>query len=172
MSVKRGIGLEVYLFRFRVSVNPNPNRKTAFFQKGQSPNPTPRFTDTPFCFSFFFYLQGLDCSQSPIFSSDRLDIPRLLTVTAILILKCTEGAGVGDYGWGRGKGEKNRGPVYFSRFLPNRPRPLGSFDTHARWVARNAKLSISMILRKNRRLWTVYTQGYDVQFILLTIIHK
>ena len=33
---------------------------------------------------------------------------------------------------------------------------LGSFDTHARWVARNAKLSISMILRKNRRLWTVY----------------
>ena len=41
-------------------------------------------------------------------------------------------------------------------FLPNRPRPLGSFDTHARWVARNAKLSTSMILRKNRRLWTVY----------------
>ena len=25
-------------------------------------------------------------------------------------------------------------------------------DTHARWVARNAKLSISMILRKNRGL--------------------
>ena len=75
----------------------------------------------------------VDCSQSPIFSWDRLDIPRLLTVTAILILKCTEGAGVGDY-----------------------PRPLGSFDTHARWVARNAKLSVSMILRKNRRLWTVY----------------
>ena len=22
---------------------------------------------------------------------------------------------------------------YFSRFLPNRPRPLSSFDTHARW---------------------------------------
>ena len=98
----------------------------------------------------------VDCSQSPIFSWDRLDIPRLLTVTAILILKCTEGAGVGDYGWGGGKGEKNRGTVYFSRFLPNRPRPLGSFDTHARWVARNAKLSVSMILRKNRRLWTVY----------------
>ena len=77
-------------------------------------------------------MSWVDCSQSPIFSWDRLDIPRLLTVTAILILKCTEGAGVGDYG------------------------PLGSFDTHARWVARNAKLSISMILRKNRRLWTVY----------------
>ena len=32
----------------------------------------------------------------PIFSWDRLDIPRL-TVTGILIFKCTEGAGVGDY---------------------------------------------------------------------------
>ena len=39
--------------------------------------------------------------------------------------------------------------------VPNRPRPLSSFDTHVRWVARNAKLSISMILRKNRGLWTV-----------------
>ena len=47
-------------------------------------------------------------------------------------------------------------PSIFSRFFPKRPRPLGSFDTHARWVARNAKLSISMILRKNRGLWTVY----------------
>ena len=36
--------------------------------------------------------------------------------------------------------------LYFSHFLPNHPHPLGSFDTHARWVARNAKLSISMIL--------------------------
>ena len=97
-------------------------------------------------------MSWVDCSQSPIFSWDRLDIPRLLTVTAILILKCTEGAGVGDYGWGGG----GEGREKFSRFLPNRPRPLGSFDTHARWVARNAKLSISMILRKNRRLWTVY----------------
>ena len=73
----------------------------------------------------------LDCSQSPIFSWDRLDLPRL-TVTAILIFKCTKGAGVGDY----------------------RPRPLSSFDTHARWqpVKRSAP---SMILRKNRGLWTV-----------------
>ena len=45
----------------------------------------------------------LDCSQSPIFSWDRLDIPRL-TVTAILIFKCTEGAGVGDYRSGGGEG--------------------------------------------------------------------
>ena len=58
-------------------------------------------------------------------------------------------------GGGGEKGEKNRKKKiekYFSRFLPNRPRPLGSFDTHARWVARNAKLSISMILRKNSGL--------------------
>ena len=48
----------------------------------------------------------LDCSQSPIFSSDRLDILRL-TVTAILIFKCTEGAGVADYSsGGRWGGEK------------------------------------------------------------------
>ena len=61
---------------------------------------------------------ALDCSQSPIFSWDRLDIPRL-TVTGILIFKCTEGAGVGDYssGWGDEKP----------------PPPLSSFDTHARW---------------------------------------
>ena len=38
----------------------------------------------------------LDCSQSPIFSWDRLDIPRV-TVTGTSIFKCTEGAGVGDY---------------------------------------------------------------------------
>ena len=46
-------------------------------------------------------------------------------------------------------------PLFFS-LLTNRPRPLSSFDTHARWVARNTKRSISMILRKNRGLWTVY----------------
>ena len=40
-------------------------------------------------------LPHLDCSQSPIFSGDRLDIPRL-TAMAILIFKCTEGAGTWD----------------------------------------------------------------------------
>ena len=50
----------------------------------------------------------LDCSQSPIFSSDCLDILRL-TITAILIFKCTEGAGVADYGSGGRGGEKNKG---------------------------------------------------------------
>ena len=48
---------------------------------------------------------------------------------------------------GGGEGEK-----YFSRFLPNRPRPLSSFDTHTRSTARNAKRSISTILWKNRGL--------------------
>ena len=47
---------------------------------------------------------NLDCSQSPFFSCDRSDIPRL-TVTGILIFKCTEGAGVGDYSSDRGEGE-------------------------------------------------------------------
>ena len=45
----------------------------------------------------------IDCSQSPIFSGDRLDIPRL-TVTGILIFKGTEGAGVGDYSSEGGRG--------------------------------------------------------------------
>ena len=69
------------------------------------------------------FTSEIDCSQSPIFSWDRLGIPRL-TATAILIFKCTEGAGVGDYSsrW-RGGG----------RWRENRPRPLSSFDTHARW---------------------------------------
>ena len=42
-------------------------------------------------------------------------MPRL-TVTSILIFKCTEGAGVGDYssGGGGGRGEKNRGTVITS----------------------------------------------------------
>ena len=47
---------------------------------------------------------NLDCSQPPFFSCDRSDIPRL-TVTGILIFKCTEGAGVGDYSSDRGEGE-------------------------------------------------------------------
>ena len=46
----------------------------------------------------------VDCSKSPIFSWDRLDIPRH-TVTGILIFNCTEGAGVGNYSWGGGRGE-------------------------------------------------------------------
>jgi len=47
-------------------------------------------------------------------------------------------------------------PSIFLASSQTDPCPLSSFDTHARWVARNAKLSISMILRKNRGLWIVY----------------
>ena len=64
----------------------------------------------------------LDCSQSPVFSWDRLDIP-LLTVTAILIFKCTEGVGVGDYSSGvGGGGEKNKGTVITSLQLAFKER--------------------------------------------------
>ena len=70
----------------------------------------------------------VDCSQSPIFSWDHLDIPRL-NVKGILIFKCTEGAGVRDYSSEGGGG----GIFYFSRFPPNCPRPLSSSDTNARW---------------------------------------
>ena len=59
-------------------------------------------------FNFFilglFALISLDHSQSPIFSWHCLDIPRL-TVTGILIFKCTEGVGVEDYSSGGGAGE-------------------------------------------------------------------
>ena len=42
-----------------------------------------------------------------------------------MTFKCTwGGAGIGDYSC-RGRGD-------FARFLPNRPRPLSSFHTHAR----------------------------------------
>ena len=54
---------------------------------------------------------------SPLFFREIVWIYRVFnTVTSILIFKCTEGAGVGDYS-----------------FLPHCPHPLSSFDTHARW---------------------------------------
>ena len=62
----------------------------------------------------------LDCSQSPIFSWDRLDIPRL-TVTGILIFKCTERAGVGDYRFGRWGG-RWRGEKLASSYPPPPPK--------------------------------------------------
>ena len=89
-------------------------------------------------FSFIGNWSDRDCLQSPIFSWDGLDIPHLI-VTAILIFKCTEGTGVGDYssragGWGAGGAAVMLlQSLYFSRLLPNRPCPLSTFDTHARW---------------------------------------
>ena len=68
-------------------------------------------------------------------------------MTAILIFKSTEGAGVGDYTSERGGGGRVGGrgarKIEF-RILPNRPRPLGSLDTHARWVARKAKPALDL----------------------------
>ena len=94
-----------------------------------------------------------DWSQSPIFSWDRWDIPRL-TVTAILIFKCTEGTGVGDYSSSGGRGREK---YNFSRFLPNRrARPLSSFNTHARWQPVTQSARSRWSYGKNRGLWTVY----------------
>ena len=73
-----------------------------------------RYHRFSFYVPFFFFSEksghGFRLFTVPYFLRDRLDIPRL-TVTAILIFKCTEGAGVGDYS----------------------SSPLSSFDTHARW---------------------------------------
>ena len=76
--------------------------------------------------------ESIDCLQSPIFSWDRLDIP-CLTVTAFLIFKCPKVVGVGDYS-------------------------SNQFRHSCKMAACNAKCSISMILQKNRGLWTVYAK--------------
>ena len=46
--------------------------------------------------------------------------------------------------------------LYFSRFLSNRPPPRQLFWHSCKMAARNAKRSISTILREDRGLWTVY----------------
>ena len=116
-------------------------------------------------------IRTVDCSQSPIFSWDRLDIPRL-NVTGILIFKCTEGAGFGDYSsggrrgeGGAGRGEKNR-KIFFS-LPPKPPPPLKYFWHSCKIAARNTKRSISMILRENRGLWTVCTDCFAVYYFRL-----
>ena len=104
-----------------------------------------------------------DWSQSPIFSWDRWDIPRL-TVTAILIFKCTEGTGVGDYSSSGGRGREK---YNFSRFLPNRrARPLSSFNTHARWQPVTQSARSRWSYGKNRGLWTVYAFHSSLNFYL------
>ena len=106
---------------------------------GQSRNPVNTFNSRispPFCFEIpnpslqvreipdpekpirdsAYITWGVDCSQSPIYSWDHWGIARV----TVNFFKCTEGADVGDY--------SSRGG-----FLPNRPCPPSSFDTHARW---------------------------------------
>ena len=87
-----------------------------------------------------FSKRNVHCSQSPIFSwDDRWDIARLTVKAAILFSNVPKGRASGIMIALGGGG----------RFLPNRLRPLSSFDTHARWPP------IWTILRKNRGLWTV-----------------
>ena len=52
-------------------------------------------------------------------------------MSAILIFKCTEGAGVGDYS-SKGRGAR-KSLLIFLASPQTVPRPLSSFDTHARW---------------------------------------
>ena len=105
-------------------------KKHLFMSWNRAENGGPKFRPRKSVQEGKFVKNSVDCSQSAIFSWDRLDIPRL-TVTAILFFKCTEGAGVRNYSSGGYGARKIK--IYFSRFLPNRPRPLSSFDTHARW---------------------------------------
>ena len=90
-------------------------KKHLFMSWNRAENGGPKFRPRKSVQEGKFVKNSVDCSQSAIFSWDRLDIPRL-TVTAILFFKCTEGAGVGNYssgagGIGGGGGEKNRGTV-------------------------------------------------------------
>ena len=73
--------------------------------------------------SIFLMQYQIDCSQSPIFSWDRLGISRL-TVTGILMSNVPRGRASGIIalgGWGGGGREKLRVPLFFS--LPSKPPP-------------------------------------------------
>ena len=56
-------------------------------------------------------------------------IKRLPVRTAILVSYVPRGRALGFKAVVGGKREQ-----YFSLFLPNHPRPLSGFDTHARWL--------------------------------------
>ena len=55
--------------------------------------------------------------------------------------------------------------LYFSLFLPNRPRPLSSFDTHARWqpVTQSARSrrSYGKIEDCEQSIESLFKQNYD-----------
>ena len=74
------------------------------------------FTNEERVSHFYSATANVDCSQSPIFTWDRL------TVTAISIFKCTDGVNVGDYSSRRG-----------GKPPPKPPPPHSSFDTHGWW---------------------------------------
>ena len=76
--------------------------------------------------SLLLVLSFAQTVQSPLFFREIVEIQRVLPLmAAILILKCTAGAGVGDYSC-RGRGQ-------VPPKQPPPPRPLSSFDKHARW---------------------------------------
>ena len=91
-----------------------------------------RYHRFSFYVPFFFFSEksgrGFRLFTVPYFFARSFRYTASYRHAAILIFKCTEGAGVGDYSSSR----------------------LSSFDTHARWQP--ITRSISMILRKNRGL--------------------
>ena len=69
-------------------------------------------------------------------------------MTAILIFKCTEGAGVGDYS-SRGRwARKIEGPSIFLASSQTAPYPLSSFDTHARCSPKRKVLDLDDLTEK------------------------
>ena len=92
---------------------------------------------------FFGWLDLSKTVHSPPIFRKIVEIERVLPLmAAILIFKCTEGAGVGDYS-SRGRGSERP---------PNRPRPLSSFDTHARWQPVTQGAGSRRSYEKNRGL--------------------
>ena len=75
---------------------------------------------------YVYYTIQVDCSKSPIFSWDRLDIPRL-TVTAILLFKCIEGAGVRNYSQSTIQ-EHRRAYSWWNSTLPKTLESLSKYD--------------------------------------------
>ena len=65
-------------------------------------------------------------------------------MTAILIFKCTEGAGVGDYS-SRGRWARK---IIFLASSQTAPYPLSSFDTHARCSPKRKVLDLDDLTEK------------------------
>ena len=66
---------------------------------------------------------------------------------------------------------------YFSRFLPNRPRPLSSFDTHLRWqpVTRSARSRRSygkIEDREQSKLAYLSTRSYNISSLSVYSLHQ
>ena len=75
----------------------------------------------------------LDCSRFPVFSWDLQDIARLTVKGARPSWFSNVPRGRASEIMAVGKGGRENFLFHVSRFPTNRPRPLGSVDTHARW---------------------------------------